>query len=177
MTGELGRALEAPTTRQRHMAQAWPAHAPRRLLNALAGSPDTVDHRFLPDPRLASAAGALQSKRAGPSWPTLASCPPSLRPTDTMLAVRASHSSRPAAEGSGFRPAGGARAGASAGACAKAATRLSTGPPCLHGFVCCKASAQGPGSACVQQCSARALVLYSAVSPGRLLRGSPPGGC
>lgn len=94
-----------------------------------------------------------------------------------MLAVRASHSSRPAAEGSGFRPAGGARAGASAGACAKAATRLSTGPPCLHGFVCCKASAQGPGSACVQQCSARALVLYSAVSPGRLLRGSPPGGC
>lgn len=94
-----------------------------------------------------------------------------------MLAVRASHSSRPAAEGSDFRPAGRARAGASAGACAKAATRLSTGPPCLHGFVCCKASAQGPGSACVQQCSARALVLYSAVSPGRLLRGSPPGGC
>ncbi|PRW58106.1 superoxide dismutase [Fe] [Chlorella sorokiniana] len=51
-------------------------------------------------------------------------------------------------------------AASSGGACK--AARLSSGPPCLHGFVCCKASAQGPSSACVQQCSTRALVLYSA---------------
>lgn len=67
--------------------------APRRLLNALAGSPDTADHHFLPDPRLASAAGAPQSNDWSPSWPDL--CLPGPSPAPPIHAGGSSVTQQP----------------------------------------------------------------------------------
>lgn len=154
----------------RRIRSTWPAccrHA--RSARATCKALSTSRHPrslFVDRSRACKHFGRLQL-RLTCSWPT--PCRGARPPTRDMLAVRASHTSRPAGEAiSGrpgpHRPHSPLGAGAAAAGAGTKAARLSTGPPCLHGFVCCKASAQGPGSPCVQQCSARALVLYSAVS-------------